>query len=275
MRSSVRRTQEAEISFLRAQINPHFLYNALNSIAALCATAPDKAEEVTVELSRYLRRSFDFKRMDAMSTLTRELELLEAYLYIEKTRFGDRLRVEYDIEEGLSLPMPPLMLQPLVENAVRHGLMSRNAGGMVTVSIWRLEDEAVFTISDDGVGMDDAERRVLLEESPERRGGIGVWNINQRLKMLYGGGLTVYCEKGRGTSVSFRLPLRDETVDKSLQRKETRGHERNHHRRRGAGSQAAFPPAVRSGRRNPLRLLRHCWGGSGIYASASGGRGFS
>jgi len=206
LQTSVLRTQEAEIAFLRAQINPHFLYNALNSIAALCATAPERAEDVVVELSQYLRRSFDFKRIDAMTTLGKEVELLEAYLYIEKTRFGDRLEVEYDIDETLNIPIPPLILQPLVENAVRHGLMNNVAGGTVTISIRRQQGEAVFTIEDNGVGIEAARISELLEEKP-KSGGIGMWNINQRLKMLYNRGLTVYSVIGGGTRITFCLPL--------------------------------------------------------------------
>ncbi|MDF2845468.1 MAG: hypothetical protein K0R00_3894 [Herbinix sp.] len=211
LQTSVKRTQEAEIAFLRAQINPHFLYNALNSIASLCQSAPEKAEDVVLELSQYLRHSFDFKRMDAMSTLTKELELLEAYLYIEKTRFGDRLKVEYDIDETLDLSIPPLVLQPLVENAVRHGLMDNIAGGTVVISIKSKANEAVFTISDNGVGMDVGKLGGLLKEDLKER-GIGVWNINQRLKMLYNRELTVFSEKGQGTQVSFSLPLIDDEI---------------------------------------------------------------
>ncbi len=219
LQTSVKRTQEAEIAFLRAQINPHFLYNALNSIASLCQSAPDKAENVVLELSQYLRRSFDFKRMNAISTLKKELELLEAYLYIEKTRFGDRLRVEYDIDETLDLSIPPLVLQPLVENAVRHGLMDNIAGGTVVISIKRESNEAVFTISDNGVGMDMEKLGGLLKENQKDR-GIGVWNINQRLKMLYNRELTVFSEKGHGTQVTFSLPLfKDENSLKKFARK--------------------------------------------------------
>lgn len=213
--NSIKQTQEAEIAFLRAQINPHFLYNALNSIAALCTTAPDKAEEVVLELSQYLRGSFDFKRMDAMSTLDKELELLEAYLYIEKTRFGDRLKVVYDIDETLNLRMPPLILQPLVENAVKHGLMKKIAGGTVTVTIQRQGDDALFTVEDNGIGMEQDKLDYLLEENP-RAGGIGVSNIKQRLKMLYDRELLIKSEKGNGTQVSFALPLRKEEKRRKL-----------------------------------------------------------
>ncbi len=224
MQTSVKRTQEAEIAFLRAQINPHFLYNALNSIAALCSTEPEKAEEVVVELSQYLRRSFDFKGLDAMSTLAKELELVEAYLYIEKTRFGERLNIEYDIDEGLILPIPPLVLQPLVENAVRHGLMGRVNGGTVRISIKQQMNDAVFSIADNGVGMDEEKLRELLVENP-KAGGIGVWNINQRLKMLYGRELKVISEKERGTKVTFSLPLRcGEKPKKKFIRKKVLNH---------------------------------------------------
>jgi two-component system, LytTR family, sensor kinase len=238
LQNSIMRAQEAEIAFLRAQINPHFLYNTLNSIAALCREAPDKAEEVVVELSRYLRRSFDFKRLDSMTTLDRELELLDAYLYIEKVRFGERLQMEYDIENGLYLSLPPLILQPLVENAVRHGLMKRAAGGTVSISIRCEGDMVVFTIADNGIGMEHNTLEQLLDENENRkkseytkkykylkksestkksinteenknieRSGIGLWNINRRLKMHYGHGLMISSEIGKGTSVTFSLPL--------------------------------------------------------------------
>lgn len=213
---SVKQTQEAEVAFLRAQINPHFLYNALNSVAALCATTPEKAEEVVVELSKYLRRSFDFKSMDAMSTLARELELLEAYLYIEKTRFGDRLKVVYDIDKTLNFLVPPLVLQPLVENAVKHGLMANILGGTVKISIRLEADEYVFTIEDNGIGMEPGKSGQLLEEGTQT-GGVGVRNIDRRLKMLYGKGLSVRSEPGRGTLVRFALPLRQKELrEKSI-----------------------------------------------------------
>ncbi len=256
LQNSVLRAQEAEIAFLRAQINPHFLYNTLNSIAALCQEAPDKAENVVVELSRYLRRSFDFKRLDSMTTLDRELELLDAYLYIEKIRFGERLQMEYDIEEGLSLSLPPLILQPLVENAVRHGLLKRAEGGTVSISIRSEGDTAIISIIDNGIGMEQRVLEQLLEENEYRqvnenrqqsenrqqnkhwqkreylkrsedrkkreytdkhespimnrtteRSGIGLWNINRRLNMHYGHGLMISSEIGKGTRVTFSIPL--------------------------------------------------------------------
>lgn len=97
---------------MRSQINPHFLYNALNSLAELCVEAPERAEELTLELSRYLRGSFDFKQLDSLSTLKNELELLAAYVHIEKARFGDRLQVEYEIDGEPSLRIPRWYFSP-------------------------------------------------------------------------------------------------------------------------------------------------------------------
>lgn len=121
--------KDAEIAFLRSQIKPHFLYNALNSIAELCIDKPDKAEELTLDLSQVLRSSFDFKQLDSLTTLENELELVKAYINIEKARFRARLDVEYDVDANLDILIPPLIVQPLVENAIRHGLMSSLRGG--------------------------------------------------------------------------------------------------------------------------------------------------
>lgn len=205
LRISMKRTQDAEIAFLRSQIKPHFLYNALNSIAALCKEAPDQAEDVVIQLSEYLRGSFDFKTLDSLTTVKKETELLEAYLNIEKVRFGKRLNVEYDIDESINFPIPPLILQPLVENAVRHGLMSGVSGGTVKISIKKEMANVVFSIEDDGIGMEPSQVKRLLEQAPDEN-GVGLWNINQRLRLIYGNELEVWSERGAGTRVSFQLP---------------------------------------------------------------------
>lgn len=104
--------KDAEIAFLRSQISPHFLYNALNSIAALCFDEPRRAEELILDLSQVLRSSFDFKRLETLTTIETELELVKAYLNIEKARFGDRLCVKYDVDADLNIWIPPMILQP-------------------------------------------------------------------------------------------------------------------------------------------------------------------
>lgn len=206
LKASVKNAKDAEIAFLRSQINPHFLYNALNSLAELCVEAPERAEELTLELSRYLRGSFDFKQLDSLSTLKNELELLAAYVHIEKARFGDRLQVEYEIDGEPSLRIPPLVLQPLVENAIRHGLMSHLQGGKVKINVKRENAFMVrFSVEDDGRGMSEQKLKEVLGQDAEPK-GVGLWNINQRLKLLYGRGIHIESREGGGTRVSFDIP---------------------------------------------------------------------
>lgn len=214
LKVSMMRTRDAEIAFLRSQIKPHFLFNALNSIAALCRESPDKAEDVIIQLSQYLRGSFDFKTLDSLTTVKKERELLEAYLNIEKVRFGKRLNTRYEIDESINLSIPPLILQPLVENAVRHGLMACVNGGTVIISIQRDRGKAVFTIEDTGVGMEPSQVTRLLNQIPDGN-GVGIWNINQRLRLIYGTELEIRSQKGSGTVVSFQLPCEDKISAKT------------------------------------------------------------
>ncbi|CAK4829742.1 unnamed protein product [Aphanomyces euteiches] len=198
--------KDAEIAFLRSQINPHFLYNALNSIAALCLDEPRKAKELTYDLSQYLRSGFNFKRMGALTTIENELELVKAYINIEKARFGPRLGVEYDVEANLDILIPPLILQPLVENAIRHGLMSNLRGGTVKISI-KQEVEAVvrITVEDNGCGMSEQQRDEILKPNAVKT-GIGLWNISERLRLLYDHSIRIESAEGMGTKVIFDIP---------------------------------------------------------------------
>lgn len=206
LKASVKMAKDAEIAFLRSQIKPHFLFNALNSIAALCMDEPQKAEELTLQLSEYLRGSFDFKQLDSLTTIENELSLVNAYIMIEKARFGSRLQVEYDIEANLEFQLPPLILQPLVENAIRHGLMSNFRGGTVNVSIKQSADNAIrFTVEDDGSGMSDKKIEEIMA-TDVRKKGVGLWNISQRIKLLYGSSIRIESKEGIGTKVSFDIP---------------------------------------------------------------------
>jgi len=208
--------KDAEIAFLRSQIKPHFLYNTLNSIAALCIDEPQKAEELTLDLSEYLRGSFDFKQLDSMTTLENELELVQAYLNIEKARFGARLNVEYDLDVNLNIAIPPLILQPLVENAIRHGLMSNLRGGTVKITV---KNESVglvsFAIEDDGSGMSETKRETLLKPDVNKK-GVGLWNISQRLQLIYGKSLFIESAEGIGTKVFFEIPAHQGPTDGRL-----------------------------------------------------------
>lgn len=210
MRRSAQEALKSEMAFLRAQIKPHFLFNTLNTIAWFCEQDGQKAKELLDQFSEYLRNSFDFKNLEAYTSLRKELEFVQAYLEIEKARFGERLRTVIHVdEEALDVKMPPLVLQPLVENAVLHGIMKRIEGGCVEIAVKRSGKEAEFTVRDNGVGMPPERAEALLAD---RSGGkpsrsVGVRNIHMRLKKLYGTGIRLASEAGKGTTVTFAVPL--------------------------------------------------------------------
>ncbi|UQZ34037.1 histidine kinase [Paenibacillus sp. PK3_47] len=205
MRKSIRKSVEAEVAFLQAQIKPHFLYNALNAIISITPDDPDTATDLLLELSQYLRSSFDFQNRGQTILIDKELELVRSYLALEKARFDDRLNIEFHVQEGIRELIPPLSIQPLVENAVNHGLMRKEAGGTVRLSISLHPGMLVVAVSDDGVGM-SPERiaEVLAYDRPE--GGIGLRNIQRRLLKIYGTGLAIVSTPGMGTTISYAIP---------------------------------------------------------------------
>ncbi|HVP38525.1 MAG TPA: histidine kinase [Candidatus Saccharimonadales bacterium] len=190
---------QAELRTLRAQVNPHFLFNTLNSIAALIPANPTVAEEITTRLAevfRYALRASDREH----ATLGEELAFVRAYLDIEKVRLGERLRVEEDVRPGLeSLPVPALLLQPLVENAVRHGVSPRVEGGVVRLAARREDARLVIEVADDGPGM---------AATPARGGtGFGLRSVQDRLAALGPPhALHIESNPGRGTRVRVTLP---------------------------------------------------------------------
>ncbi|WP_407270113.1 sensor histidine kinase [Radiobacillus sp. PE A8.2] len=200
--------KDAELAFLRSQIKPHFLYNTLNSIAALCIDQPREAEKLTLDLSRVLRSGFDFKQLEAFTTLENELELVNAYVNIEKVRFGARLSVIYDVDADMNIQIPQLILQPLVENAIRHGLMSKLQGGNLKISIKEKEAGSVisFGVEDNGCGMSKEKLGEILNSNKTKK-GIGLANINKRIKFLYDQNIRIESEEGKGTKVFFEIPV--------------------------------------------------------------------
>jgi len=205
MKRSAEEAVRTEMAFLQAQIKPHFLFNTLNAIIAMALTKPQMTHDMLMELSKYLRNSFDFSNRNKSTSLFKELELAQAYLFIEQIRFGDRLRVVYDLEEGLEGELPPLTIQPLVENAVRHGLTKRWSGGTVTVFVRSSEQGIVIRVQDDGVGIPE-EKLAHILESGQQTGGVGLRNIQQRMLRMYGHGLDIESETNRGTKVSVIIP---------------------------------------------------------------------
>ena len=200
-----RRIYEAEIVALQAQIQPHFLYNTLNTIIGFCRTQPEQAAELLEELSSYLQDKFRFNAM-SMIPLQQELELIRSYVAIEKARFGSRLQVVFQVAEKVNPLIPPLILQPLVENAVKHGVCSKREGGTVRISVWEEEAGAVLRVDDDGPGMEEAALQRLLQGKNVSDVGIGLPNIHKRLQRHYGKGLQVTSKLQEGTVVTAFIP---------------------------------------------------------------------
>ncbi len=201
------RLARAEIRALRAQISPHFIYNTLGAIGSFVRTDPDRARELLLEFAEFTR--YSFRQHGDFTTLAEELGNIERYLLIERARFGDRLQVTLLIApEVLPVAVPFLTLQPLVENAVRHGLAGK--AGVGTLSI-RAEDagaQCLITVEDDGVGMDPDRLRDLTAIDGEGREHVGLGNVDDRLRSVFGDdyGLVVETAIGAGTKVSLRIP---------------------------------------------------------------------
>ncbi|HEX9368386.1 MAG TPA: histidine kinase, partial [Vicinamibacterales bacterium] len=204
-------TTEAELRTLRAQVNPHFLFNALTTIGHLIQVAPPRALETLMRLTSLLRAVL--RSEGEFTTLGREMEVIAAYLDIERARFEWRLRATLDVPARLAnLRVPPLVLQPIVENAVKHGISPQRDGGDVRVSarIERGEDGAsqlILVVSDTGAGAapDDLQRG--------RQMGVGLRNVERRLACQYGdaASLSIRTEPNAGTTVEIRLPVQRRT----------------------------------------------------------------
>lgn len=195
----------SEIATLQAQIKPHFLYNAINTISASSLDDPKMTRDLLAKFSRYLRGILDFKNRDRLVTLRKELELVEVYLFIEKARFGDRLRVIYDIDESAECMLSPLIIQPLVENAVHHGLSGRKKSGTVEITVRDEKDFVIISVEDDGLGIEEDVYTKLFEDSIEKSGGVALKNTQQRLIRMYGHGLEMERKAAGGTRVTIRI----------------------------------------------------------------------
>lgn len=204
---------DSEIAMLRAQIKPHFLYNAINTIIWMSKRDMEKCRQLLRDLSQFLRGSFDFANREAMVAFSTELELTGAYLSLEQARFGERLSVELQLE-STDFMIPPLMVQPIVENAVRHGITQQEEGGTVSITVKGESRHWEITVADDGVGIAPEEAAASLSESGlkgrARGTGIGLANINRRLVRQFGQPLLIRPRAGGGTEVIIRIPREEE-----------------------------------------------------------------
>jgi two-component system, LytTR family, sensor kinase len=186
---------EARLATLTAQMNPHFLFNALNTIAALTATSPASASRATENLAGILRRTLE-RSASASGTVEEEIDYVRAYLELEQERWGSRLRVSWHVDPRTEpLSMPPLVLQPLVENALRHGIGGRAEGGLVSIHIDRNGDSLRVRVSDDGGGF-----------PPGYRERTGLHNLRERLAVLYGDAAKLEITVGTGGTAVLTLP---------------------------------------------------------------------
>lgn len=205
LKRSHQEAMSLEAAWLQAQIKPHFVVNTLNSIVALSAIDQNKMIELVNEFSEYLRASYNTYNTNKLVSLEQELKLVRTYLFIQQQRFGDRLHIIWDVDEGINLMLPPLVLQSIIENAVTHGVLPLSRGGSVSVSIKVQPDGVQISISDNGIGMSDELIQIILAGQPP--GGIGLYNTNLRLKQHYRNGLSISSQPGQGTKVTFTIPI--------------------------------------------------------------------
>jgi two-component system LytT family sensor kinase len=198
---------EAEIRALRAQISPHFIFNSLAAIASFVRTDPERARELLLEFADFTR--YSFRRHGEFTQLADELRSIEQYLALAGARFGDRLKVTLQVApEVLPVTLPFLCLQPLVENAVKHGLEDSRHACRVTISAQDAGAEAMVTVEDDGVGMDPDALRAILAGERTTSSGIGLSNVDERLRQVYGDdyGLVIETAVGAGMKITVRIP---------------------------------------------------------------------
>jgi two-component system LytT family sensor kinase len=187
---------------LSSQINPHFLFNTLNSIASLIRINPERARTMVVQLARIMRRRL--RSQDHFAPLRDELDFIGDYLAIELERFGDKLRVVREIDPACAdVPVPGMLLQPLVENSIRHGIANKLEGGTITLRARRSGERLMIEVEDDGVGIPEATQATIPGK------GIGVSNVRERLEVLYNHDFKMLIESqpGAGTRILIEIPV--------------------------------------------------------------------
>ncbi len=201
------RLARAELRALRAQISPHFIYNALTAVASFIRTDPGRARDLLIEFADFTR--YSLRNQGEFTTVSEELRSIERYLVIEKARFGERLTVTLRVApEVLNVAIPFLVVQPLVENAIRHGIERLAGAGRLSIHAYEEAQECVIVVEDDGAGVDPEHLRVLLNTGGSEGEHIGLINVDERLRAVYGphAALQIETAVDAGTKVSFRVP---------------------------------------------------------------------
>lgn len=211
MKAATEAAVARETAMLQSQIKPHFLFNTLNSVISLCYTDGQRAGEMLEKLSHYLKHSFEISDNSSLISIERELKHVKCFVEIQKERFGDRLKMEYDVDqEALPLKIIPFVIEPLVENAIRHGALKNKQGGSVRLSVKKAGEKVLVVVEDNGKGIsgreiDRIEKYCEREKGLDEGSGVGLVNINRRLKRFYNEKLKFETGK-EGTKVFFAVP---------------------------------------------------------------------
>lgn len=203
--------EEARFKALQAQINPHFLFNSINTIISVSRIDPEKSRELLLDLATFFRRNLEIDQEKI--PLSKELEHVRTFADIEEARFGDRIKVEIKADDTHGIYLPPLTLQPLVENAIKHGILPKDEGGTVRIVVASMGNYAEISVEDDGVGMD--KKYDMSVHQPEH---VGLNNVDSRLKRMFGEdcGLHISSTRGKGTVVTFNVPYAEVTDVESI-----------------------------------------------------------
>jgi len=196
---------QQRIAVMLSQIQPHFLYNALAGIRSLCKTDAEAARDALVKISKYLRSNMDSLMNQTLIDFKKELEHTDIYLSLEKMRFSDRINIVHDITVH-NFKLPALTLQPIVENAVRHGITKKVNGGTVTIKTEETGDSFIITVTDDGIGFDPA---APIDDDESH---VGIENVRSRLNMMCGGTLDIQSLSGTGTTAVITIPKGADSV---------------------------------------------------------------
>jgi len=207
---------EARLDALHAQINPHFLFNTLNTIIMYIRKDPDKSRELLIRLAEFFRKTLN--RQGHFITLKEELDCVRTYFALEKARFGDKIRLIEDIDpELLEYPIPVFSLQPLIENAIKHGITPKNGNGTITIRAKQKGSDLHLSIIDTGVGIPPNKLDKVLQPGYGSGNGVGLSNVNLRLQSLYGEdrGLKIVSSEGKGTAIHMYIPLKEKEAHRA------------------------------------------------------------
>ncbi|WP_368505008.1 ATP-binding protein [Alkalihalophilus sp. As8PL] len=209
LKQSVEEHLRLEAAWLQAQIKPHFFFNTLNTILMLIEDDPIRTKELLEVFCHYLQMSYNFNNVDKVVPISDELDLVESYVFIMNERFKDQVHVMYEVDETIQDTfIPPLSIQPLIENALQHGFLNCSQKGEIHIQIIRHSDFIEVSVSDNGVGMSPRKIQSLFTPSSKKGHGVGLINIDRRLKQMYGRGLQVHSVVDEGTRFSFSIPIK-------------------------------------------------------------------